>query len=210
MLKKNINTFFKRLSKEIPNPKSDLKYTNTFTLLLAVVLSAQSTDVGVNKATKKLFLIADTPKKILNLGISKLKFFIKTIGLYNTKAKNIINLSQIIIERFNGKVPNTREELTSLPGVGRKTANVILNIAFKKSTIAVDTHIFRVSNRTKIAIGKKPIDVEFKLEDIVPEKYKKQALQLLILHGRYVCKARSPICKICVVKDLCMYKNKLI
>ena len=159
MLKKNINTFFKRLSKEIPNPKSDLKYTNTFTLLLAVVLSAQSTDVGVNKATKKLFLIADTPKKILNLGISKLKFFIKTIGLYNTKAKNIINLSQIIIERFNGKVPNTREELTSLPGVGRKTANVILNIAFKKSTIAVDTHIFRVSNRTKIAIGKKPIDV---------------------------------------------------
>tara|TARA_Y100001960_G_C14746561_1_gene865970 strand:- start:551 stop:1183 length:633 start_codon:yes stop_codon:yes gene_type:complete len=210
MLKKNINTFFKRLSKEIPNPKSDLKYTNTFTLLLAVVLSAQSTDVGVNKATKKLFLIADTPKKILNLGISKLKFFIKTIGLYNTKAKNIINLSQIIIERFNGKVPNTREELTSLPGVGRKTANVILNIAFKKSTIAVDTHIFRVSNRTKIAIGKKPIDVELKLEDIVPEKYKKQAHHLLILHGRYVCKARSPICKICVVKDLCMYKNKLI
>tara|TARA_Y100000590_G_scaffold467603_1_gene647068 strand:+ start:3204 stop:3836 length:633 start_codon:yes stop_codon:yes gene_type:complete len=210
MLKKNINTFFKRLSKEIPNPKSDLKYTNTFTLLLAVVLSAQSTDVGVNKATKKLFLIADTPKKILNLGISKLKFFIKTIGLYNTKAKNIINLSQIIIERFNGKVPNTREELTSLPGVGRKTANVILNIAFKKSTIAVDTHIFRVSNRTKIAIGKKPIDVELKLEDIVPEKYKKQAHHLLILHGRYVCKARSPICKICVVNDLCMYKNKLI
>ena len=210
MLKKNINTFFKRLSKEIPNPKSDLKYTNTFTLLLAVVLSAQSTDVGVNKATKKLFLIADTPKKILNLGISKLKFFIKTIGLYNTKAKNIINLSQIIIERFNGKVPNTREELTSLPGVGRKTANVILNIAFKKSTIAVDTHIFRVSNRTKIAIGKKPIDVELKLEDIVPEKYKKQAHHLLILHGRYVCKARSPICKICVLKDLCMYKNKLI
>ena len=210
MLKKNINTFFKRLSKEIPNPKSDLKYTNTFTLLLAVVLSAQSTDVGVNKATKKLFLIADTPKKILNLGISKLKFFIKTICLYNTKAKNIINLSQIIIERFNGKVPNTREELTSLPGVGRKTANVILNIAFKKSTIAVDTHIFRVSNRTKIAIGKKPIDVELKLEDIVPEKYKKQAHHLLILHGRYVCKARSPICKICVVKDLCMYKNKLI
>ena len=208
MLKKNINTFFKRLSKEIPNPKSDLKYTNTFTLLLAVVLSAQSTDVGVNKATKKLFLIADTPKKILNLGISKLKFFIKTIGLYNTKAKNIINLSQIIIERFNGKVPNTREELTSLPGVGRKTANVILNIAFKKSTIAVDTHIFRVSNRTKIAIGKKPIDVELKLEDIVPEKYKKQAHHLLILHGRYVCKARSPICKICVVNDLCMYKNK--
>jgi len=210
MLKKNINTFFKRLSKEIPNPKPDLKYTNTFTLLLAVVLSAQSTDVGVNKATKKLFLIADTPKKILNLGISKLKFFIKTIGLYNTKAKNIINLSQIIIERFNGKVPNTREELTSLPGVGRKTANVILNIAFKKSTIAVDTHIFRVSNRTKIAIGKKPIDVELKLEDIVPEKYKKQAHHLLILHGRYVCKARSPICKICVVNDLCMYKNKLI
>ena len=210
MLKKNINTFFKRLSKEIPNPKSDLKYTTTFTLLLAVVLSAQSTDVGVNKATKKLFLIADTPKKILNLGISKLKFFIKRIGLYNTKAKNIINLSQIIIERFNGKVPNTREELTSLPGVGRKTANVILNIAFKKSTIAVDTHIFRVSNRTKIAIGKKPIDVELKLEDIVPEKYKKQAHHLLILHGRYVCKARSPICKICVVKDLCMYKNKLI
>ena len=208
MLKKNINTFFKRLSKEIPNPKSDLKYTNTFTLLLAVVLSAQSTDVGVNKATKKLFLIADTPKKILNLGISKLKFFIKTIGLYNTKAKNIIKISTILIKNFNSSVPKTREKLQTLPGVGRKTANVILSVAFKKPTIAVDTHIFRVSNRTKIALGKKPIDVELGLEKNVPKKYKKNAHHLLILHGRYICKARSPECYRCAVNDLCLFENK--
>ena len=208
MLKKKNNIFFQKLSKEIQNPKSDLKYTNTFTLLVAVVLSAQSTDVGVNKATKKLFFIANSPQKILNLGIKKLKNLIKTIGLFNSKAKNIINLSKIIIEKFNGKVPDSREELMSLPGVGRKTANVVLNIAFNKSTIAVDTHIFRVSNRTKIAPGKKPIDVELGLEKIVPDKYKKKAHHLLILHGRYVCKARNPECFRCVVNNLCIYKNK--
>ena len=167
MIKKNIQTFFNLLSKKNPKPKSDLKYTNNFTLLIAVVLSAQSTDIGVNKATKKLFLIANTPEKILKLGLKKLKFLIKTIGLYNNKAKNIMSLSKILVEEFNGNVPNNREDLVSLPGVGRKTANVVLNIAFNKSTIAVDTHIFRVSNRTKIAVGKKPIDVELNLEKIV-------------------------------------------
>ena len=208
MVKKNIHTFFKRLSKKIKNPKSDLKYTNNFTLLLAVVLSAQSTDKGVNKATKKLFSVADSPQKIVDLGIRKLKFFIKTIGLYNSKAQNIINLSKIIMKKFNGKIPRTREDLISLPGVGRKTANVILNIAFKKPTIAVDTHIFRVSNRTKIALGKKPIDVELGLEKVVPKTYKKIAHHLLILHGRYTCKARNPECNICVVNDLCLFKEK--
>ena len=210
MKQKNINTFFERLSKKIPNPKSDLKYTNNFTLLLAVVLSAQSTDIGVNKATKKLFLLVDKPKDVVDLGIIKLKSLIKTIGLYNLKAKNIINLSKILLSKFKGKIPNTREELISLPGVGRKTANVILNIAFKKSTIAVDTHIFRVSNRTKIAEGKKPLDVELGLEKIVPERYKKKAHHLLILHGRYVCKARNPECNNCVVNDLCLFNNKFL
>ena len=208
MLKKKINTFFKRLSKEIPNPKSDLNYTNNFTLLIAVVLSAQSTDVGVNKATKRLFPIANNPKKILNLGIIKLKTFIKTIGIYNSKAKNIMKLSKMLIQKFDGKIPNNREDLISLPGVGRKTANVVLNIAFKKDTIAVDTHIFRVSNRTKIALGKKPIDVELGLEKIVPKEYKKKAHHLLILHGRYVCKSRKPECYKCVVNDLCMFEDK--
>ena len=210
MIKKNIQTFFNLLSKKNPKPKSDLKYTNNFTLLIAVVLSAQSTDIGVNKATKKLFLIANTPEKILKLGLKKLKFLIKTIGLYNNKAKNIMSLSKILVEEFNGNVPNNREDLVSLPGVGRKTANVVLNIAFNKSTIAVDTHIFRVSNRTKIEVGKKPIDVELNLEKIVPEKYKKIAHHLLILHGRYVCKARNPECLDCVVKQLCMFKSKNI
>tara|TARA_Y100000590_G_scaffold398030_1_gene480099 strand:+ start:11747 stop:12403 length:657 start_codon:yes stop_codon:yes gene_type:complete len=208
MKKKYINTFFKRLSKNIPNPKSDLKYKNNFTLLIAVLLSAQSTDTGVNKATKKLFLLANNPQSILNLGLTKLKSLIKTIGLYNSKAKNIINLSKILIEKYNGKIPKTREDLVSLPGVGRKTANVVLNIAFKKATIAVDTHIFRVSNRTKIALGKNPLDVELSLEKIVPEQYKMNAHHLLILHGRYVCKARNPECYKCVVNDLCLFKNK--
>ena len=208
MEKNNVNIFFKRLSKENHNPKSDLEYSKNFTLLLAVVLSAQSTDVGVNKATKKLFLIADNPKKILNLGLIKLKSLIKTIGLYNTKAKNIMNLSKILLNKFNGKVPNKREDLISLPGVGRKTANVVLNIAFKKDTIAVDTHIFRVSNRTKLALGKKPLDVELGLEKIVPKKFKKKAHHLLILHGRYICKARKPECYKCIVNDLCLFKNK--
>tara|TARA_Y100000590_G_C15258476_1_gene840246 strand:- start:23 stop:688 length:666 start_codon:yes stop_codon:yes gene_type:complete len=210
MKQKNIKTFFQRLSKKIKNPKSDLKYTNNFTLLLAVVLSAQSTDVGVNKATKKLFLIVNKPKDVVDLGLIKLKTFIKTIGLYNSKAKNIINLSKILLKKFKGRIPDNREDLVSLPGVGRKTANVVLNIAFKKPTIAVDTHIFRVSNRTKIAEGKKPLDVELRLEKIVPEIYKQKAHHLLILHGRYVCKARNPECNNCVVNDLCLFNNKFL
>ena len=208
MKKKNITIFFKRLLNINPKPTTELNYTNNFTLLLAVVLSAQMTDTGVNKATKKLFSLADTPETILKLGETKVKNLIKTINFYNTKAKNIIKLSAILIKNFNSSVPKTREELQTLPGVGRKTANVILSVAFKKPTIAVDTHIFRVSNRTKIAIGKKPIDVELGLEKIVPEKYKKIAHHLLILHGRYVCKARNPECYKCIVNDLCLFKNK--
>ena len=208
MKKKNITIFFKRLLKINPKPTTELNYTNNFTLLLAVVLSAQMTDTGVNKATKKIFPLADTPEKILKLGETKIKNLIKTINFYNTKAKNIIKLSTILIKNFNSSVPKTREELQTLPGVGRKTANVILSVAFKKPTIAVDTHIFRVSNRTKIAIGKKPIDVELGLEKIVPKEYKKYAHHLLILHGRYVCKARNPECYKCIVNDLCLFKNK--
>ena len=208
MKKKNIKIFFKRLSQKNPKPTTELNYTNNFTLLLAVVLSAQMTDTGVNKVTKKIFSLADSPKKIVRLGEIKIKSLIKTINFFNTKAKNIIKLSTILIKNFNGIVPKTREELQTLPGVGRKTANVILSVAFKKATIAVDTHIFRVSNRTKIAIGKKPIDVELGLEKIVPEKYKKIAHHLLILHGRYVCKARNPECYKCIVNDLCLFKNK--
>ena len=208
MKKKNITIFFKRLLKINPKPTTELNYTNNYTLLLAVVLSAQMTDTGVNKATKKIFPLADTPEKILKLGETKVKNLIKTINFYNTKAKNIIKLSTILIKNFNSSVPKTREELQTLPGVGRKTANVILSVAFKKPTIAVDTHIFRVSNRTKIAIGKKPIDVELGLEKIVPKKYRNYAHHLLILHGRYVCKARNPECYKCVVNDLCLFKNK--
>ena len=208
MKKKNITIFFKRLLNVNPKPTTELIYSNNFTLLLAVVLSAQMTDTGVNKVTKKLFFLADSPEKIVRLGEMKIKNLIKTINFFNTKAKNIIKLSIILIKNFNSIVPKTREELQTLPGVGRKTANVILSVAFKKATIAVDTHIFRVSNRTKIAIGKKPIDVELGLEKIVPEKYKKIAHHLLILHGRYVCKARNPECYKCIVNDLCLFKNK--
>ena len=208
MQKKNINIFFKRLSHKNPKPTTELNYINNFTLLLAVVLSAQMTDTGVNKVTKKLFSLANSPQKIVKLGEKKIKHLIKTINFFNTKAGNIIKLSRILIKNFNSIVPKTREELQTLPGVGRKTANVILSVAFKRVTIAVDTHIFRVSNRTEIAIGKKPIDVELGLEKIVPDKYKKNAHHLLILHGRYVCKARNPECYRCVVNDLCLFKNK--
>ena len=166
------------------------------------------TDTGVNKVTKKLFSLANSPEKIVRLGEMKIKSLIKTVNFFNTKAKNIIKLSTILIKSFNSIVPKTREELQTLPGVGRKTANVILSVAFKKTTIAVDTHIFRVSNRTEIAIGKKPIDVELGLEKIVPKEYKKYAHHLLILHGRYVCKARNPECYKCIVNDLCLFKNK--
>ena len=208
MKKKNIKNLFKRLLEKNPRPTTELNYSNNCTLLLAVVLSAQMTDTGVNKVTKKLFSLANSPEKIIRLGEMKIKSLIKTVNFFNTKAKNIIKLSTILIKSFNSIVPKTREELQTLPGVGRKTANVILSVAFKKATIAVDTHIFRVSNRTKIAIGKKPIDVELGLEKIVPEKYKKIAHHLLILHGRYVCKARNPECYKCVINDLCLFKNK--
>ena len=208
MQKKKINIFFKRLLHKNPKPTTELNYTNNFTLLLAVVLSAQMTDTGVNKVTKKLFSLADSPEKIVRLGEMKIKNLIKTINFFNTKAKNIIKLSTVLIKNFNSVLPKTREQLQTLPGVGRKTANVILSVAFKKATIAVDTHIFRVSNRTKLAIGKKPIDVELGLEKIVPEKYKQNAHHLLILHGRYVCKARNPECYKCIVNDLCLFKNK--
>ena len=208
MQKKNINIFFKRLSHKNPKPTTELNYSNNFTLLLAVVLSAQMTDTGVNKVTKKLFFLADSPEKIIRLGEMKIKNLIKTINFFNTKARNIIKLSTDLIKNFNSVVPKTREELQTLPGVGRKTANVILSVAFKKATIAVDTHIFRVSNRTQISIGKKPIDVELGLEKNVPKEYKNYAHHLLILHGRYVCKARNPECYKCVVNDLCLFKNK--
>ena len=208
MKKNNVKLFFNRLAKQNPRPKTELNYTNNFTLLLAVILSAQMTDIGVNKATTKLFSLADSPEKIIKLGEKKLKNLIKTINFFNTKAKNIIKLSSILIKCFKSKVPSTRKELQILPGVGRKTANVILSVAFKKTAIAVDTHIFRVANRTKIAIGKKPIDVELLLDKVVPEKYKKNAHHWLILHGRYVCKARSPECYRCLVKDLCLFNKK--
>lgn len=200
---------FKRFQKENPSPTTELIYKTPFELLIAVVLSAQATDVSVNKATKKLFPVANTPEKIAKLGLDKLKTYIKTIGLYNTKASNVIKLCDILINKHNSQVPTTREELEALPGVGRKTANVILNTAFGEPTIAVDTHIFRVSNRTKIAPGKTPLAVEKKLLKVVPEKYKQDAHHWLILHGRYVCLARKPRCSACVIEDLCEYKDKV-
>ncbi len=208
MNKENIYEFFKRLRDINPEPKSELEYTNPYTLLVAVILSAQATDKGVNKATKKLFKIADTAPKMLDLGIDKLKEHIKTIGLYNNKAKNIIAMSEILVNDFDGKVPDNRKDLTSLPGVGRKTANVVLNVAFKQPTMAVDTHIFRVSNRTGLARGKNPDEVEKALLKIVPKEFALNAHHWLILHGRYICTARSPKCTACPVNDLCEFDNK--
>ena len=204
----NVKTFFKRLSKKNPSPKTELNYTNNFTLLIAVLLSAQMTDIGVNKVTKKLFSIADTPEKIIKMGELKIKSIIKSINFFHTKARNIINLSKILIKNFKSQVPRTRQELETLPGVGRKTANVILSVAFNKPTIAVDTHIFRLSNRTKIAKGKTPLDVEKGLEKNIPKQYKQHAHHWMILHGRYVCKARNPKCYECVVSDLCLFEKK--
>ncbi len=204
----NVKTFFKRLSKKNPSPKTELNYTNNFTLLIAVLLSAQMTDIGVNKVTKKLFLIADTPEKIIKMGELKIKSIIKSINFFHTKARNIIKLSKILIKNFKSKVPKTRQELETLPGVGRKTANVILSVAFNKPTIAVDTHIFRLSNRTKIAEGKTPLDVEKGLEKVIPKQYKQHAHHWLILHGRYICKARNPECYKCIVNDLCLFEKK--
>jgi endonuclease-3 len=200
--------FFARLKRHMPEPRTELEYRNPFTLLVAVALSAQATDKSVNKATQSLFKIADTPEKMAALGVQKLTPYIKTIGLYRTKAKNVIALSKALIENHGSKVPKDRDALEELPGVGRKTANVVLNVAFGEPTIAVDTHIFRVSNRTGLAPGKNPLEVEKGLEKIVPEQYKLHAHHWLILHGRYTCVARKPLCPTCVVNDLCRYKDK--
>lgn len=200
--------FFATLAEKCPEPETELKYKNAYTLLVAVVLSAQATDVGVNKATGPLFQVADTPYKMVDLGEEKLRDYIKTIGLYKTKAANVIKLSQRLISNFNGQIPENRQDLESLAGVGRKTANVVLNVAFGHPTIAVDTHIFRVSNRTGLAPGKTPLDVELKLEKRIPKAYLHHAHHWLILHGRYICKARKPLCDICPVSQSCDYYKK--
>jgi endonuclease III len=200
---------FRRLRDANPAPTTELRYTTPFELLVAVVLSAQATDVGVNKATAKLFPVANTPRAILALGEERLREFIKTIGLYQTKAKNVIGLCGALIEQHGGEVPRSREALEALPGVGRKTANVVLNTAFGEPTIAVDTHIFRVANRTKLAPGKTVRAVEDKLVRFTPAEFAKDAHHWLILHGRYVCKARKPDCGRCTIVDLCEYKGKV-
>ncbi|WP_424682874.1 endonuclease III [Frateuria sp. YIM B11624] len=208
MKRADIVELFTRLRELNPHPTTELEYRTPFQLLVAVVLSAQATDVGVNKATRKLFPKAGTPQAILALGEEGLKRYISTIGLYNAKAKNVIALCRILIEQHGGEVPRTREALEALPGVGRKTANVVLNTAFGEPTIAVDTHIFRVANRTGLAPGKDVRAVEDKLEKVVPAEFRKDAHHWLILHGRYVCKARKPDCPLCPIRDLCHYKHK--
>jgi endonuclease-3 len=199
---------FERLRAANPSPKTELEYSTPFELLIAVLLSAQATDVGVNKATRKLYPVANTPAAILALGIDELKSYIQTIGLYPTKAKNVMATCQILVDRYGGEVPRTREELESLPGVGRKTANVVLNTAFGELAMAVDTHIFRVSNRTRIAPGKDVVEVEHKLMKFVPKEFLLDAHHWLILHGRYTCIARKPLCWNCIIQDLCEYKDK--
>ncbi len=201
---------FRRFAAANPNPRSELQYTNHFTLLVAVVLSAQATDAGVNKATPALFRLADTPEKMVKLGEARVRDLIKTIGLYPTKAKNLIALSQKLVAEHGGKVPHDRAALEALPGVGRKTANVVLNVAFGEPTIAVDTHIFRVANRTGLAVGKTPLEVEMKLMQVVPERYRLHAHHWLILHGRYVCLARRPLCEKCLIADLCKWPGKTV
>ncbi|RMD88346.1 MAG: endonuclease III [Alphaproteobacteria bacterium] len=203
-----VEELFRRFAAADPEPKSELEYKDPYTLLVAVVLSAQATDAGVNKATRKLFAIADTPEKMLALGLDGIREHIKTIGLFNSKAKHIYELSRILVETYGGKVPRDRKALESLPGVGRKTANVVLNVAFGEPTIAVDTHIFRVANRLGLAPGKTPREVEDKLLRVVPPRYRRHAHHWLILHGRYVCKARRPLCDRCIVADLCPYPGK--
>jgi endonuclease-3 len=200
--------FFARLKKHTPEPETELNYVNPYTLLVAVVMSAQATDKGVNKATAPLFAKIKTPEQMVALGEEKLAEAIKTIGLYRGKAKNVIALSKLLIEQHGGHVPRNREALEALPGVGRKTANVVLNVAFGEPTIAVDTHIFRVSNRTNLAPGRNVLDVELALEKIVPDHFKSHAHHWLILHGRYTCVARKPLCPVCVVRDLCRFKDK--
>ena len=203
-----IEEAFRRFQAAQPVPKGELQHINPFTLLVAVVLSAQATDAGVNKATPALFAAADTPQKMADLGEARVRELIKTIGLFNTKAKNVLALSKKLVEEHGGEVPRTREALEALPGVGRKTANVVMNIAFGEPTIAVDTHIFRVGNRTGLATGKTPFEVEMKLLAVVPPHYMRHAHHWLILHGRYVCVARRPLCEKCLIADLCKWPGK--
>jgi endonuclease-3 len=205
-----IEEAFRRFAAANPDPRTELHSVNPFTLLVAVVLSAQATDAGVNKATPALFKLADTPEKMVKLGEPKVRELIKTIGLYRTKAKNVIALSKLLVANHGGEVPRDRDALEALPGVGRKTANVVLNVAFGEPTIAVDTHIFRVGNRTGLAVGKTPYDVEMKLLEVVPEKYLLHAHHWLILHGRYTCVARRPLCEKCIIADLCKWPGKTL
>ncbi len=201
---------FSRFQKANPEPKGELEHLNPFTLLVAVVLSAQATDAGVNRATRALFAVADTPEKMLALGEDKLRDYIKSIGLYRTKAKNVIALSAKLIRDFGGEVPRTRPEIESLPGAGRKTANVVLNMAYGEHTLAVDTHVFRVGNRTGLAPGKTPLDVELGLEKVIPAEFMLHAHHWLILHGRYICLARKPRCDVCLINDLCRWPEKTV
>jgi endonuclease-3 len=201
---------FTRFRKANPEPKGELEHLNPYTLLVAVVLSAQATDAGVNRATRALFAVADTPQKMLALGEEKLRDYIKTIGLYRTKARNVIKLSEKLIDEFGGAVPRTRAEIESLPGAGRKTANVVLNMAYGEHTMAVDTHVFRVGNRTGLAPGKTPLDVEVGLEKVIPAEFMLHAHHWLILHGRYTCLARKPRCEVCLINDLCRWPEKTV
>lgn len=208
MNKKTITEIFKRFQTANPHPATELRFSTPFELLIAVMLAAQATDVGVNKATAKLYPIANTPESLLAMGEAMLLTYLNTLNLYKTKTKNVLKTCAILIEKYHSKVPNTREDLESLPGVGRKTANVILNTAFGQPTIAVDTHIFRVGNRTHMAPGKTPLDVEKALLACVPKKYLHDAHHWLVLHGRYICKARNPMCAYCPIVDLCEYEHK--
>ncbi|NUF43258.1 endonuclease III [Acinetobacter pittii] len=208
MTKKQIQIFFERLHEQRPSPQTELKYSSPFELLIAVMLSAQATDVSVNKATDKLYPVANTAEKIYNLGVDGLKEYIKTIGLYNAKAENVIKTCKILMEQFNGEVPSNRKDLEALPGVGRKTANVVLNTAFGQPTMAVDTHIFRVGNRTGLAVGKNVLEVEHRLIKVIPKEFILDSHHWLILHGRYCCIARKPKCAECVVADVCNWPDR--
>ncbi len=205
-----IEEAFRRFRAANPEPKGDLEYLNPYTLLVAVVLSAQATDAGVNRATRNLFPVADTPQKMVALGEERVREAIKSIGLYRNKAKNVIGLSEQLIAEYGGDIPRTREALEKLPGVGRKTANVVLNTAFGEPTIAVDTHLFRVGNRTGLAPGKTPLEVELKLDRVIPAEFKRHAHHWLILHGRYTCVARKPRCEVCLINDLCRWPEKTV
>lgn len=208
MTKKQIQVFFERLREQRPDPRTELNYSSPFELLIAVMLSAQATDVSVNKATDKLYPVANTAQAILNLGVEGLKTYIKSIGLYNTKAENVIKTCQILVDQYQGQVPETRQQLEALPGVGRKTANVVLNTAFGQPTMAVDTHIFRVGNRTGLAVGKNVLEVEHRLVQVIPKEFILDAHHWLILHGRYCCIARKPKCGECVVADVCNWPDR--